>query len=69
LRRPTDFTDRLGELRRMYEPFVAARANRFAVPLPPWVREAELPDNWQTSPWERPRAAPFERARGDEEHL
>jgi hypothetical protein len=61
--------ERLNNLRRMYEPLVVALAERFAVPLPPWVRETDHPDNWQTSPWERTRAAPFERARGDEDHF
>jgi hypothetical protein len=53
----------------MYEPYVVALADRFAVALPPWVREADHPDNWQTSPWDRPRVAPFERARADAEHF
>jgi ion channel len=69
LRRRADLMERLNNLRRMYEPLVVALAERFAVPLPPWVRETDHPDNWQTSPWERTRAAPFERARGDEDHF
>jgi len=69
LRRRADFTDRLAELRLMYEPFVAGLADRFAVPLPSWVRETDRPDNWQTSPWQQPRIAPFERARREEEHF
>ena len=68
-RRREDLMERLDHLRRMYEPLVVALAERFAVPLPPWVRETDHPDNWQTSPWERTRAAPFERARGDEDHF
>lgn len=69
LRRRTDFMARLGKLRGMYEPLVSALADQFAVSLPPWVRETDRPDNWQTSPWERPRAAPFEDARADEGHF
>jgi len=69
LRRRADLMERLDNLRRMYEPLVVALAERFAVPLPPWVRETDHPDNWQTSPWERTRAASFERARGDEDHF
>jgi Ion channel len=46
---------RLRELRTMYEPYVAALARFLAVTLPPWVREVERPDNWQTSAWEPPR--------------
>jgi hypothetical protein len=48
-----DFEQRLGELRRMYEPYVLALARYLALPLPPWVRERERPDNWQTSAWDR----------------
>ena len=48
---------RLAELRSMYEPYVAALARFLAVTLPPWVREVERPDNWQTSAWEPPRRA------------
>ncbi len=49
---------RLGELRSMYEPYVAALARHLAVTLPPWVRDVDRPDNWQTSAWERPRRIP-----------
>ncbi|HYL56024.1 MAG TPA: potassium channel family protein [Gemmatimonadales bacterium] len=47
-----DFDVRLGELRRMYEPYVVALARYLSLPLPPWVRAAERPDNWQTSAWD-----------------
>jgi hypothetical protein len=46
---------RLLELRGMYEPYIAALARYLAVKLPPWVREIERPDNWQTSAWEPPK--------------
>jgi hypothetical protein len=46
---------RLAELRVMYEPYVTALARYLSVALPPWVREVERPDNWQTSAWEPPR--------------
>ena len=69
LRRRTDLLDRLAKLRAMYEPLVVALADRFAVSLPPWVRETDRPDNWQTSPWEPSRGTPFEEARGNEEHF
>src|SRR5437870_146964 len=49
--RDGEMTERLTELRRMYEPYVAALAAYLAVPLPPWVRRGERPDNWQTSAW------------------
>src|SRR5207302_185022 len=48
----------LAELRRLYEPYVAALARHLAVTLPPWVRQGERPDNWQTSAWEKPKALP-----------
>jgi ion channel len=50
---PHDFGERVAELRRMYEPYVVALARHLALPLPPWVRERERPDNWQTSAWDR----------------
>ena len=53
LRERPDFEERLRELRRTYEPYVTALARYLAVPLPPWVREVERPDNWQTSAWDR----------------
>jgi len=51
-------TQQLAELRRMYEPYVAALARHLAVTLPPWVRQVERPDNWQTSAWGRPQVLP-----------
>ncbi len=45
---------RLAHLRRMYEPYVAALAGHLAVTLPPWVRQVDRADNWETSAWERP---------------
>jgi hypothetical protein len=48
-----DFEERLAELRRMYEPYVEALSAYLALPLPPWVRERDRPDNWQTSAWDR----------------
>jgi ion channel len=48
-----DFAERLTELRRMYEPYVIALSRHLALPLPPWLRETDRPDNWQTSAWDR----------------
>jgi hypothetical protein len=36
-------------LRRSYEPFLAALAERFMMPLPPLVMENPEPDNWKAS--------------------
>lgn len=71
LRDRPDFEERLTELRRMYEPYVAALAHYLAVPLPPWVREVERPDNWQTSAWDRVVKLPARgaAAREEEEHF
>jgi len=42
---------KLAELRAMYEPYVAALAERFLVELPLWYRPADAHDNWRTSRW------------------
>jgi len=42
---------RLGELRRMYEPYVFALASYLSQPLPPWISERKGKDNWQTTGW------------------
>src|SRR3989454_293629 len=67
LRARPDFEPRLTELRRMYEPYVEALAHHLAVPLPPWVREVERPDNWQTSAWDRVVKLPARGPAGGEE--
>jgi Ion channel len=42
---------RLTELRRLYEPFIAALSEYFLLPLPPIWAQAPAVDNWQTSAW------------------
>ncbi len=69
LRDRPDFEERLTELRRMYEPYVAALAHYLAVPLPPWVREVERPDNWQTSAWDRVVKLPARGRAAEEDHF
>ncbi len=44
---------RLGELRRTYEPYVAALGRYLRMDLPPWFARAHHADNWQTSAWEK----------------
>ncbi len=44
---------RLTELRTLYEPYVTFLSNRLAQPLPDWLPNDDLPDNWQTSVWDR----------------
>jgi hypothetical protein len=51
--------DKLVELRRMYEPYVAALARYLLMPLPAWRAGAEPHENWRTSAWgRRPGGAP-----------
>jgi hypothetical protein len=45
--------ERLGELRRMYEPYANALAEYLLLTLPPWLPAGDAFDNWQTSAWER----------------
>jgi hypothetical protein len=47
---------KLAELRRMYEPFVSALANRLEQTLPPWIPDHKGKDNWQTTAWARATA-------------
>jgi len=42
---------RLNELRKLYEPYVYALADRFQQTLPPWVPLKKAKDNWQTTAW------------------
>src|SRR5213083_157429 len=67
LRDRPDFEQRLTELRRMYEPYVGALAHYLTVPLPPWVREVERPDNWQTSAWDKVVRLPERGSKAGEE--
>jgi hypothetical protein len=48
-----DAEQQLTKLRTLYEPYVAALAERFAVQLPPWFRSPQAHDNWRTSRWGR----------------
>ena len=42
---------KLTELRRIYEPYVYALAERFNQTLPPWIPAKKSKDNWQTTAW------------------
>lgn len=44
---------KLAELRAMYEPYVNGLAELLLMPLPPWILEKAVVDNWQTSAWGR----------------
>lgn len=44
---------RLNELRALYEPFVNSLSQILVLALPSWMPNPDLPDNWQTSAWDR----------------
>ncbi len=44
---------RLTELRHLYEPFVNSLSHILLLDLPTWLPNPNLPDNWQTSGWDR----------------
>ena len=44
---------RLGDLRRMYEPYIAALSDRLLMPVGAWVPAKQIVDNWRTSAWAR----------------
>jgi len=43
--------DKLAELRRMYEPFVAALSEYLLMPLPAWRVGASAHENWRSTAW------------------
>jgi hypothetical protein len=61
---------KLRDLRRMYEPYVAGLSERLLMPFPAWKVAAGPADNWKTSAWERTSSVssvPMD-AEVDEEH-
>jgi len=48
-----DASERLAELRVLYEPYVYAMSRNLLITLPPWVRPEYKKDNWQSGPWDR----------------
>lgn len=53
LREDEESTKKLRQLREMYEPFLEALSRHLFVPLPPWILEQQIMDNWKTSAWSR----------------
>ena len=61
---------KLAELRHLYEPYLNALANYLLLDLPPWFPREGVPDNWQTSAWERAaRRLPAPPAAFPDEHV
>jgi voltage-gated potassium channel Kch len=48
-----EMSQRLAELRNMYEPYLFALAEYLSLSLPPWIPAAKGMDNWQTTAWGR----------------
>jgi Ion channel len=49
----TDTSDRLAELRILYEPYIYSLSRRLLMALPPWIHDEYKKDNWQGGPWDR----------------
>jgi hypothetical protein len=49
----TEAENKLTEMRKMYEPYVAALSEYLVMPLPPWILSEDAIDNWKTSAWGR----------------
>ncbi len=54
LREGPEADQKLGELRKMYEPYIYSLSKYLRVALPPWIFESSHADNWQTSAWRQP---------------
>jgi len=46
-------SQKLAELRSLYEPYAEAIARNLFIPLPPWIRHDQIKDNWRSGPWDR----------------
>jgi hypothetical protein len=53
LKDKADASDRLAELRAVYEPYLHALSRRLLMTLPPWIHGNRMKDNWQGGPWDR----------------
>ena len=62
---PTD--QKLSELRQMYEPYVYSLSRYLSLPIPEWISDRIMSDNWQTSAWERKSGHPHSETTGDGE--
>jgi len=53
LRADAEAESKLAQLRMQYEPYAIAMARNLYIPLPPWIRQDQIKDNWQAGPWDR----------------
>ena len=49
---PDGAEQHLAAMRALYEPYVAALAERTLLALPPWVPAQDATDDWQTTAWQ-----------------
>ena len=47
-----DASERLAELRALYEPYLQSLGRRLLMTLPPWIHVDRKKDNWQGGPWD-----------------
>jgi hypothetical protein len=46
-------SQKLNELRSLYEPYVQGIGRNLFIPLPPWIHHDPIKDNWRSGPWDR----------------
>ncbi len=46
-------SEKLAELRAVYEPYLHGLSRRLLMSLPPWIHSTRVKDNWQGGPWDR----------------
>jgi hypothetical protein len=46
-------SQKLSELRSLYEPYVQGIGRNLFIPLPPWIHHEPIKDNWRSGPWDR----------------
>ncbi len=66
--------EKLGKLRRMYEPYIFSTARNLMLPLPLWWQDERVHDNWQGAPWDaaiqaRALGRALQKGRADDEHF
>jgi hypothetical protein len=71
MRDPGSGAHRLAELRRLYEPYIAALATYLMLELPPWLPRKRRVDNWQTSAWDSKSqaASPRSHTAAEQDHF